>query len=473
VCGNVTVSRAVILAALLLSLAGCTVTREYALQPGSTPPTVDEEPKTCLALSGGGIRSGATSLGVLQRLHELHVLGNVTYVASVSGGGYPVYGLVYELTQNGRTLDGLLDEHGTFLAEIESRSAFAIARTLVHQLAVSSDLLLIDKPRRWFRPKPGRVMMSNASAAYEADIHRKFTGALIPVRGTPELRDIEDLAARGFPYPIFIASANEGRSAPSREHVYSEDYRDLFELSPLWLGGDTFGYWSHYDSDLALENAIAMSGAAIDAPDLRHEGINAPMPNLLKKLSMGLGGSLTLKNGKEVYLADGGFIENQAILPLVRRGCRTILALDATSDQNASFAGILRAQSYLRRAGWVVSDLEPHQPRRTDSSESGWQLPSHVWRFTATGPQGRWKSRVFVLKLGIVPDEDYPQPVEEFLQQTWKGAGRLPECRRSGLLKGCDFPLEATIRQSYSAAEFRAYRFLGRHLVDEWRRAGR
>jgi hypothetical protein len=41
-----------------------------------------------LALSGGGIRSAAFSLGVLQALDKTHVLKRVDYLSTVSGGGY-------------------------------------------------------------------------------------------------------------------------------------------------------------------------------------------------------------------------------------------------------------------------------------------------------------------------------------------------------------------------------------------------
>jgi len=41
-----------------------------------------------LALSGGGIRSATFSLGVLQALHRLNLLGIFDYLSTVSGGGY-------------------------------------------------------------------------------------------------------------------------------------------------------------------------------------------------------------------------------------------------------------------------------------------------------------------------------------------------------------------------------------------------
>ena len=49
---------------------------------------VDEHPPIGLALSGGGIRSATTNLGVLQALSELGLLPKVDYLSTVSGGGF-------------------------------------------------------------------------------------------------------------------------------------------------------------------------------------------------------------------------------------------------------------------------------------------------------------------------------------------------------------------------------------------------
>src|SRR5688572_7938539 len=43
---------------------------------------------TCLAFSGGGIRSATFALGVLQGLAYLRLLKRFDYLSTVSGGGY-------------------------------------------------------------------------------------------------------------------------------------------------------------------------------------------------------------------------------------------------------------------------------------------------------------------------------------------------------------------------------------------------
>src|SRR5581483_8351824 len=49
---------------------------------------VDRKELAGLALSGGGIRSATTSLGVLQALRKLNLLGVFNYLSTVSGGGF-------------------------------------------------------------------------------------------------------------------------------------------------------------------------------------------------------------------------------------------------------------------------------------------------------------------------------------------------------------------------------------------------
>src|SRR5688572_23659562 len=56
-----------------------------------------------LALSGGGIRSATTNLGVLQALSRMNVLPMVDYVSTVSGGGYIGACLSSLLSWNGKS----------------------------------------------------------------------------------------------------------------------------------------------------------------------------------------------------------------------------------------------------------------------------------------------------------------------------------------------------------------------------------
>ncbi len=68
-----------------------------------TPPLrpTEDSKVVGLSLSGGGIRSAAFSLGVLQALHKSHILKKVDYLSTVSGGGYIGASLSVGMTADG------------------------------------------------------------------------------------------------------------------------------------------------------------------------------------------------------------------------------------------------------------------------------------------------------------------------------------------------------------------------------------
>jgi hypothetical protein len=73
---------------------------ELPIRAGCEPP-VQVIDAVGLALSGGGIRSAAVSLGVLQALNHHGALGNVDYLSTVSGGGYMGTSLTATMTESG------------------------------------------------------------------------------------------------------------------------------------------------------------------------------------------------------------------------------------------------------------------------------------------------------------------------------------------------------------------------------------
>ena len=111
-----------------------------------------EEPSCGLALSGGGIRSAAFSLGVLQALAKARMLSLFDYMSTVSGGGYIGCSLTWWLsldlpkgggksgtdpenfpfsmdTKNGKSIVDFLRLHGNYLlpdAQLNLTSIFAV-----------------------------------------------------------------------------------------------------------------------------------------------------------------------------------------------------------------------------------------------------------------------------------------------------------------------------------------------------------
>jgi hypothetical protein len=66
-----------------------------------------------LALSGGGVRSAAYSLGVLQALNQQGVIDNIHYLSSVSGGGYAGGSMVAAMSVTGKFPFGQRPAQGT------------------------------------------------------------------------------------------------------------------------------------------------------------------------------------------------------------------------------------------------------------------------------------------------------------------------------------------------------------------------
>ena len=88
---------------------------------------------TGLALSGGGIRSAALGLGVVQALYSVGVLGSFDYLSTVSGGGYIGGTLTAGLAQSGKSAavqspfgDGL--EDGPAIGHLRDYSNYLLPR---------------------------------------------------------------------------------------------------------------------------------------------------------------------------------------------------------------------------------------------------------------------------------------------------------------------------------------------------------
>ncbi len=180
-------------------------------------------------------------------------------------------------------------------------------------------------------------------------------------------------------------------------------------------------------------------------------------------------------------MSDGGFLDNQAITPLVRRGCEKIIALDATSDPSVDMQGWKKAKFLLSKYGWELDDpKEIHEDKRI---KSAWAMGSHIWKTRAKKDSAKGgKSEITILKLGMSTSDIgfYSSDITRFARLSYDSRDwseryqtvRLEDLQSyagcngvDGFEKRCAFPLEDTVRQSYEQVEFRAYRMLGRHMA--------
>ena len=453
------------------------------LSETSTP----HRPRLCLALSGGGIRAGATALGVLQGLSEHLHLHEFEYVSSVSGGGYPVFGLLYEnLRANTRYQDSL-DRDSQFIKNAEKKADFLTDLDIFLNAGIS---LFLFSPfnvlTRWIAPitsesSTRRAVTTYGTVAYGSSIRRTFSlASFLDSFSNYRVDRVNDDFLKSFPYPIFLATVTEGRSAPISPYDSNGDPvnrpKNLFEISPSWIGSPKTGFWRDYSYHFTLEEAIAASAAAIDVPPSPNDDNGRDLvqiPAALKFLGFSIGVSLPSFPGEPdgIYLSDGGGIDNQAVIPLVRRSCEVVLALDATSDEALEFSGWQGVRAGLSKYGWDLGKIVSERSERDHCAANGWNAPGHLWKAKAVNESKKHKVDLWIMKLGYVTDVEYPKEIASYKKRNWKSfEDGSPQCRSSagGVKRRCAFPFEATRDQSFEPAEFAAYRTLGKYMVTQW-----
>lgn len=180
-------------------------------------------PQAALCLSGGGIRSAAFSLGVLQALARSKLLTSFHYLSTVSGGGYI-----------GGWLLALLHERGCDAAKVQHLLAADTAPPELDALRRYTDYLAphpgLASPDTW----AGIILwLRNVLVNWLIFLPALFALAMLPNL----YRDILATIGRGWSWPLFlIALAGLGigifngvRYAPS--HGFSEATRRGTETS--------------------------------------------------------------------------------------------------------------------------------------------------------------------------------------------------------------------------------------------------
>ena len=372
------------------------------------------------------------------------------------------YGLLDRMLRDDIALRTLLRERGRYISDVDSQSAF-IGRAL-------RSISLVWEPTvavvlSWFSRAYG-----SAQPTYIANIHQTFVGVAQPMFGEVRLKSAQDVREHGFPLPIFGASVSVGPGQPLDGYPYR--YEHFFELSPLRSGAPVIGYFDHFGEQLTLGQAVAVSAAAIDIP--RGE---LQLPEFLKVMNIGLGGNFIARRADgsavQFYLADGGFIENLGLLPLLRRGCTQILAFDNSEDHGDPFAtwNSFAEQLAAQQRDWRIihplraANADP-LPARKNNDAARWALPHHIWDAQLQNAVGT-KVHVRLVKLGMRRQamDLYPASVRKFAEKNWRG--KAPGCFDALLGQRCSFPLESTLRQSFKKDEFRAYRHLGAWLAEQ------
>ncbi|MGH6840546.1 MAG: hypothetical protein ACREDV_00390, partial [Methylocella sp.] len=262
--------------------------------------------------------------------------------------------------------------------------------------------------------------------------------------------------------------------------AWQERKATSFTVSPLAAGNPHLGYRraEKYGQEITLGTAMAISGAAA-SPSMGYHS-SPPLALLMTLFNVRLGWwlgnpryaswkisgprlaflpfimelfGLTDDEKNFVYLSDGGHFENLGIYEMLRRRCRTIVAVDAASDPKFEYEDLGNA---IRKAridfGVEVSFSRPLTPPPNRITTrlgliTSPKTPAHspycaIGRIRYPGISG--EGTLIYIKAAIHGDE--------------------PEDISSYAALNSAFPHESTLDQFFTESKFESYRRLGFHI---------
>ena len=478
-------------------------------------------PKTCLALSGGGIRAAAHSIGVMKGLAEKGILQNMDIISAVSGGAYA---LSWFYTKN--SLENVVEKmfaEDKYIEELASRADMYTALDFVQSFFLDTAFIPVNFFANGVFGWHANTTPSRAN--YEYEIRHLFQG------GEPySFNEIAKwIKENNLPYFIINTTA---RIDDDMFHHGSKLSNSVFEFTPLRFGSDAFGYGYTGETDFPFDfsRAVSVSGAAADSSAVAGDSqkllvsllnhdlgyyINNYTEYYRKKKAWWtrlvpfpfyfLGPHyLRDKSGTDIYLTDGGHSENLGAFSIIRRACETIFIVDSEYDPKYLFESYFKLKQALKDE-MGVDLMVP------EIDEVGRQLVCRVEGergcvgVSETKGQKQFDRGVAVVKGEIsafpLVDPDYPNMIKEkslsiiyiklaideaqmaplvdepeLVGEKVKAIERFGEIPVEYYIKSqkgdcgniilkCAFPQYSTVDQSYTDEQFRAYVDLGYHNV--------
>jgi hypothetical protein len=277
-----------------------------------------------IALSGGGLRSAAFSIGTMKALYDLGLLDHVDVISSVSGGGYASYWLYSRYDGRESTRFGA----GAFDQKAFPRNVCTLARKSEF-FPLNRMIAAVFSPRdKAFRKYRDAIEWSFGFEDGRTRSERSAAGDT----AIRSLRSLDSQIASGAaPYFILNTTIDDDRTATGS---IVNDIEKTFEIGPTYRGSTllSFANWPQGDSTIKTwSDAVTMSAAA-----LRFK-LSRRIPNYSPVLL-----------GTRIDLADGGFSENLAALPLIERRIKNIVIVDAENDPGYTFESYSKLKAYLR-----------------------------------------------------------------------------------------------------------------------------
>ncbi|HLQ94438.1 MAG TPA: patatin-like phospholipase family protein [Xanthobacteraceae bacterium] len=303
------------------------------------------------------------------------------------------------------------------------------------------------------------------------------------------------LSSQFAPYHLINASLNlQGSDYANRRGRNA----DFFLFSSCFVGSEATGYaptpqFETTEPNLDLATAMAISGAAVssnmgsqsvrplrptltllnvrlgywiknprfvgpDAAATRSVSILQRLNNLRHAITPFLWSEITgrlYENSDEVYLTDGGHIENLGVYELLKRRCKLIIVVDAEADPTLTFPSFIALQRYARIDLGVELELPWHKIQASTSQ----------WMGTAPGGDGspRVSSNGPHAAIGSIDYGDGARGWLLYIKSSLTGDER--DYVRNYARRHRTFPHETTGDQFFSEEQFEVYRALGFHAT--------
>ena len=342
-----------------------------------------------LALSGGGIRSGSFTVGVMKALYDNGLFEELDAISTVSGGGYASYWLYGKYDPRG---------HLKFGESAFSRKSFLENACRLQNVANMYPLSKMAKS--FFRSRAG------AFDDYRTAIHRTFG------LGNNELNkrtiDFYRDSVKDGRAPYFFVNAS----------IYSQELVDVakaIEITPEHIGNPVLGYsrWSHGG---AINFGDSITLAAAGKPKVRNDVPNfAPNVLCLKKKPSQKDDEVDLgrtecKRGP-LALWDGGHSENLGAMPLIRRGIKNVIIIDAEHDPEYLYDAYFDLQRILKSISidFCVAEIDGCGGRKADRSTHRTGVMRGIARNKVTGNE----TTIFYLKM-MRPFDIFPAEFETY-----------------------------------------------------------
>ncbi|TKB25454.1 hypothetical protein FCL47_12980 [Desulfopila sp. IMCC35006] len=330
-------------------------------------------PKMGLAMSGGGLRSAAFNMGVLQGLNDDNVktLNDIQVMSSVSGGSYTnLWFIANRLTSpnNGKppTNYDMLSDDGEYQKNLVKKiPKFGELSKILENVSLGPGIKVLTFFDSVLLKGFGLdgLLPYGSSRNYGVTIDEIFMRTFNEnvVQATPDLSELAVIVKDNqLPFPIINSTVFEV-DHPAFNPETKELFNGVFEFTPIRIGSEGFGFTDRSRA-INLIDVAAASGAATDSFSY----------NIFKETGMLLGVRYpffisaprvldtgeqdhiytvqsTLLQLHDIHITDGGFSDNLGAYSLVKRLCKNIIIVDAGHDPSLTFNDYFKLKVLLEK----------------------------------------------------------------------------------------------------------------------------